>query len=171
MYICNMKQFRDTEYYVTEDGKIYSNKFNKWREMKPSSDKDGYLQLNLYTNNKLKTYKIHRLVAECYLSNSDNLPLVEHKDDIKTNNHVSNLMWSNHSNNTKNAYKTGLKKPVELKGEKHPSSKLTEEQVKWIRENYIPQHSQFGGKALSKKFGVGNHQISRIINNKIWTHI
>ena len=62
-----------------------------------------------------------------------------------------------------------IKKMSESKmGEKHPNSKLTEEDVKWIRENYIPKHPEFGGRPLSKKFGVGERQISRIINYELW---
>jgi hypothetical protein len=161
-----MKQFRDTEYYVTEDGKVYSNKFNKWREIKSSINK-YYLCVDLCFKNEKKTYTIHRLVAECYLPNPDNLPIVEHKDDIKTNNHVSNLMWSNHSQNMK----TAIINELIPKGEKHYKSKLTEEQVKWIRDNYIPRHPQFSGTALSKKFDVSFQQISSIINKKTWKHI
>jgi hypothetical protein len=162
-----MKKFKDTEYYVTEDGKVYSNKFNKWRERKPSVDKDGYLQLNLHINKKRKNYKIHRLVAEVYLSNPNNLLIIEHRDDIKTNNHVSNLMWSNVADNNKHANENGLIP----KGEKHGRSKLTEEQVKYIRENYIPYDSQFGTRALGRKFSVSQRTICIIIKNKTWKHI
>jgi hypothetical protein len=164
-----MKQFKDTEYYVTEDGKVYSNKFNKWREMRPAFDKYGYLHVSLSINKKRKNYFVHRLVGEVYLSNPNNLPIVEHKDDIKTNNHVSNLMWSSHTNNTKHAYENGLIKIP--KGEERPNSKVTNEQVKWIRENYIFRHPEFGGRALSKKFGISYQQISVIIKNKNWKHI
>jgi hypothetical protein len=171
-YFFKMKKFKDTEYYVTEDGKVYSNKLGEMKEMKLNINKTtGYLQVSLSINKKRKTYLVHRLVGEVYLLNPDNLPLVEHKDDIKINNHVSNLMWSSYTNNNKNAYKTGLKKPIETKGEKNGNSKLTKEQVKWIRENYIPKHPQFGGTALSKKFGLNKFGVSGIINNKTWKHI
>jgi len=171
-----MKQFRDSDYYVTEEGDVYSKKYNprynkncELRKMKLRINKEGYHQINLIINGKPKCFRVHRLIAEVYIPNPDNLPLVEHKDDIKTNNHVSNLMWSTHNKNMKTAIMNNrIKSP---KGEKHGYSKLTNEQVKWIRDNYIFRHPEFGGVALTKKFGVKNAQISRIVNNKLWKHL
>lgn len=53
----------------------------------------GYLQTRIYKNGKGKTVKIHRLVAEAFIPNPDNLPQVNHKDEDKTNNCVWNLEW------------------------------------------------------------------------------
>jgi hypothetical protein len=171
-----MKQFRDTEYYVTEDGRVYSKKYHpiknrncEIKEIKLGLDRYGYLRVNIYTNKKFKTCRVHRLVAEVYLPNLNNLPEVNHHDGIKTNNNVSNLYWCTSSENTKHAFENGLQKP--MKGEKHPNSKLTEEQVKWIKENYIRNHREFGGTSLSKKFDVTQSLISDIINNKLWKHL
>jgi hypothetical protein len=170
-----MKQYKDTDYYITENGEVYSKKWStinpncELRKMKPHIGSNGYYQIGICENAFRKIKSVHRLVAECYLPNPDNLPLVEHKDDIKTNNHVSNLMWSTHSNNNGNAIKNGLKNMP--KGEKNSNSKLTEEQIKWIRDNYIQYDKEFGGKSLSIKFGISQSQIHRIINNKLWNHI
>jgi hypothetical protein len=169
-----MKQFRDTEYYVTEDGDVYSKKYHpkrnpncEMRKLKPFlNTTSNYLKIKLSGVLNKKFY-IHRLVAECYLPNPNNLPLVEHRDDIKTNNHVSNLMWSNHADNSKHANENGLIP----KGEKHLSSKLTEKEVKWIRENYIPKHREFSSRALARKLNVTQKTILNIIKNKTWTHI
>lgn len=59
----------------------------------PQNDNRGYLRVNLYKNKKMTHYLIHRLVAEAFIPNDDNLPQVNHKDEDKTNNHVSNLEW------------------------------------------------------------------------------
>ncbi|PZQ78023.1 MAG: hypothetical protein DI563_01670 [Variovorax paradoxus] len=60
-------------------------------------------------NGKFGWYLSHRLVAELYLENPDNNPLVCHKDDDPTNNHYSNLYWGTKSSNLKDAYSNGKK--------------------------------------------------------------
>ena len=67
-------------YQVSNFGRVKSTKFGKERILKLTKDKDGYLIVNLYKNNKSKTLKVHRLVAEVFLPNPYNLPQVNHKD-------------------------------------------------------------------------------------------
>ncbi len=160
-----MKRFRDTDYYVTEDGRVIGKRFNK--PMKPFIHHRGYYQLSLWINKKSFTFRIHRLVAECYLPNPSNLPEVDHRDCNKLNNHVDNLEWVTGQENMDRAKNNGLY----LNGIKNHKSKLTEEQVNWIRDNYIPRDKKFGCRPLSRKFNVSSTIISFIINNKNWTHI
>lgn len=77
----------------------------KGKIRRPAKDKDGYLICDLHKNLKGKTFKVHRLVAQAFLPNPDNLPQVNHKDEYKTNNFIflkkdgsvdldkSNLEW------------------------------------------------------------------------------
>ena len=87
-----MKDIKNYEglYAITEDGRVWSYKSNKF--MTPAQN-NGYLFVNLYKEHKLKKAYIHRLVAEAYLPNPDNLPEVNHKDENKANNALSNLEW------------------------------------------------------------------------------
>lgn len=68
---------------------------NLW--LKPHNK--GYLQVELAKNGVKRTYVVHRLVAEAFIPNPLLLPQINHKDEVKTNNSVSNLEWCNASYN------------------------------------------------------------------------
>ena len=69
----------------------------------------GYRQVTLYDDNqKPKTMRVHRLVAEAFIDNPHNLPQVNHKDGNKMNNTVDNLEWISNYDNMQHAIKTGL---------------------------------------------------------------
>ena len=78
-------------YAVTSCGKVYSYKTKKF--LKPQKTNNGYLQIGLHKDGEQKNYKVHRLVAEAYIPNPDNLPCVNHKDENKENNALQNLEW------------------------------------------------------------------------------
>lgn len=158
-----MKQYKDTDYFVSEDGKIFRN----GKELSPSITNKGYKTYRGTINKNRKHISIHRAVAELYIPNPNNLPQVNHIDGNKLNNHYTNLEWMSNRQNKDHALENGLY----AKGSDMPNSKLTESDIKWIRENYIPKHPEFGGMSLSKKFGIGSAQISRIVNNKRWKHL
>ena len=73
------------------NGNSYNSNNSKERILKPAKDKDGYLRVSLFKQGKRKLYLIHRLVAQAFLSNLDNLEQVNHKNEIKTDNRVENL--------------------------------------------------------------------------------
>ena len=62
----------------------------------------GYYVVNLCNSKKAKQHKIHRLVAEAFITNLDDKPIVDHRDGDKANNCVSNLRWSTKSENAMN---------------------------------------------------------------------
>lgn len=72
-------------------------------------DVDGYLHVYLYNNGKRTTANIHRLVAEAFIPNPNNLPQINHKDTNKQNNHIDNLEWCTAKENTQHAIKNGLR--------------------------------------------------------------
>lgn len=99
-------------------------KYHPGQTLRQSTEKDGYKVVSLCNHGKRKTGKVHRLVAEAFIQNSDNLPEVNHKDGNKANNSVNNLEWCTSSQNRMHAYRTGLQKPPV--GEKMPNCKPVE---------------------------------------------
>ena len=87
------------DYQITSHGRVFSLKYGKMRELKQCKDKDGYAYLNLYEENKAYLMKVHRLVAQAFIPNPENKTDVNHIDENKTNNHVSNLEWMTHKEN------------------------------------------------------------------------
>lgn len=94
-----MKDIKGYEglYAITEEGQVWS--YYSKRFIKPYIRSNGYLQVLLSKGGIKKTYKVHRLVAEAYLPNPNNLPEVNHIDEDKTNNCVNNLEWCSHEYN------------------------------------------------------------------------
>lgn len=149
-------------YSVSTLGQIKNNKTN--RILKLGSGTGGYLKCNLSKNGKQETRRVHRLVAEAFLPISNINDVVNHKDGDKHNNSVSNLEWTTQSSNIKHSFANNLSD----KGEIHYNSKLTQEDVDFIRKNYKPRDKEFSGVALAKRFGVTHQLISAIISNKTW---
>ena len=94
------KKDYEGHYQVSNCGGVKSIKFGKERILKPFTDGRGYLFVNLSKNGKVKNFSIHRLVAQTFLDNPNNLPCVNHKDECKTNNNVTNLEFCTYEYNS-----------------------------------------------------------------------
>ena len=130
-------------YTIAEDGTVTNTRTN--HVLKPAlNKKTGYLHVSLWKNNKGQSFNVHRLVAEAFIPNPDNLEQVEHRDDDKTNPHKNNLRWVTRSDNTKFAYDSGLRTRMQRK--------LSNKQLDALLVEF------FAGKSLStlaKQAGVG----------------
>lgn len=102
---------------VEDNGRSY-NKPLKGKQMKQSLHTKGYKTVSLTKDGKTKTCYVHRIVAEAFIDNPDNLPFINHKDEDKTNNFVDNLEWCTNQYNLN--YGTARKRQSRaLKGKKH----------------------------------------------------
>lgn len=88
-------------YMVSNMGRVKSLRYGKEKILKGVKDRYGYLIIRLYKDRKGKNYFIHRLVAQAFIPNPNNLPQVNHKDEDKTNNIVANIEYcdSRYNNN------------------------------------------------------------------------
>lgn len=94
----------DGIYEVSNDGDVRSRKTRHCRKLKPKiNSKTGYLFVNLYNDGNECTKTVHRIVAEAFIPNPDNLPYVNHIDENKQNNSVENLEWCTPSYNNEHS--------------------------------------------------------------------
>lgn len=98
-------------YEVSLDGQVRSAKTKQIKSQR--INKHGYYCVNLGTGN---IHTVHRLVAKAFLENKSNLPCVNHKDENKLNNSVSNLEWCTVGYN--NCYGTALARAAATRGKR-----------------------------------------------------
>ena len=144
------------DYEINKDGTIM-NKRSK-RILKPQPNAAGYLRVQILG----KRFFVHRLVAEKYVPNPDNLPYVNHIDGDHKNNCADNLEWCTQKYNVNHSVKIGLT-PI---GEMCNWSKLTANDVLYIRK-----HTEIRTYILAKQFNVSQSTIRDVRVRKSWKHI
>ena len=166
-------------YQISNFGKVKSLKriiykingqkqHRKERILKMLFDKDGYKFVVLFKNNTRKHSSIHRLIANHFIPNINNLPEVNHKNGNKANNKVSNLEWCTEKFNSKHAHDIGLYPSIE--GENNPMALLTTKDVIHIK-NQLLNYKYGMIKQLSKEYNVSQGAIQNIRCNKTWKFV
>lgn len=145
-------------YQISNLGNIYSKLVN--RVVKSSYDDKGYKIRTHRANGKVYVTKVHRAVALAFLPNPENKPFVNHKNGIKDDNALTNLEWVTGSENQKH----NVSMNPNRRGVGHSSSKLSEEDVKYIRQN----PDKLDQSSLARKFGLHQSRISEIKNGRTY---
>ena len=101
--IVDIKGFEGV-YRITSQGQVFSVRNNRY--LKPSDDGHGYRIVILSVNGVKTRKKVHRLVAEAFLTPIDGKNIVNHKDRNPSNNNVENLEWCTISENIQHGYDT-----------------------------------------------------------------
>lgn len=143
----------------------------KGRILKPRINRGGYYYVGLRKNGTKATFAIHQLVAQAFLDNPDNKPIVNHINGIKTDNNVNNLEWATYSENLSHAYNTGLRTSVSSKaiGQKNYKRKLKPEQVIEIKR--LLAEGNLTHKEIATKFSVARSTITEIKSGRRWKHL
>lgn len=158
-----MKQIKNTQYYISEDGRVYNSKTRKY--LSGSLDKDGYRRFRLNGIN----VSFHRMLMETFnpVENMSELE-VNHINGNKDDNTLENLEWSTRKENMKHLVSSGLSEKCANKGIQNGRAKLNEENVLEIKKLL---RSGLSYSKIAEKFGVGKTAISDIKNGKTWSHI
>lgn len=160
MYICNMKQYKESQYYVTDDYRVYNIRTKRfltpYQVLNGRSKIKKYLGLNLHINGKQTNVMYHRLLAEVFISNPSNLPQVNHIDGNPLNNSLDNLEWVSASYNNIHAITTGLR-----------PCKLNQQKANEIRELI---KEGLSAKKIMELYDIKSTMFYRIKNNESWIY-
>jgi hypothetical protein len=150
------------DYKVSTMGRIKSYKRNKESILCLKKHKRGYLFVHLRELGKSKKINLHQCVMEVFGPERPPNTTVDHINRIRGDNRIENLRWATDEEQTKNRVL------VESKGEKNPSSKLTEHQVIEIKYKLLDKKSSV---EISKQYGVSKTTILYIKSGRLWPHI
>lgn len=140
-------------YEVSNLGKVRNMKTGKI--LKPQPDKDGYLRLGLYENNKKKKLFLHRIIATTFIDNPEGKPCVNHIDENKLNNDLSNLEWCTVRENIIHGTRT-----------KRVAEKLSQKVIQLdLNDNILNVFKSM--RQAERETGIPNGSISSCCNGKL----
>lgn len=132
--------------------------------LSPPVYSNGYVVVKLYNDGECERYGVHVLVARAFIPNTENKPIVNHKDGNKQNNHWGNLEWATQQENHTHAAENGLK----AIGERVGPSKLTTESVRVIKSLLLRGVPQ---RKIAEQFSVCQASIKDINRGNTWGHV
>lgn len=151
------------EYFkVSNTGKVWSKRTD--RELRQCKIKSGYMTIVTRIggrSGKVYCLRVHRLVAEAFIPNPEGKPYVNHINSVRNDNALSNLEWVTAQENVDHALEFGNMSRVRP----NSSARLfSDDEVAFIRKAYRSRHSEFGARALARRFNVCHTTILSILN-------
>lgn len=150
------------DFLINKSGEILNQKTNNM--LKPYLHKSGYycISLPMGKRGSVKLVKIHKALAETFIPNPKNLPVVNHIDENKGNYSLENLEWVTHGENTR--------KHLEILSQKNyfcNNRKLTEQNVRYIRQN----REKISAQKLADKFNCSKTTIIDVQKYRIYKFV
>lgn len=153
-----MRKIKDFNYFITDQGDVFNAKGKK---LKGQVNIDGYHTFNLWIDGKSYTKRRGRMVAEAYVPNPNNYPVVDHIDGDRLNDSKENLEWVT---TLENNLRSIGKFPERHKNNTKLSYEIVHEICRMLEGEYQ-------NKELSEHFGVGIDVIKKIRNGVSWTEV
>ena len=180
-------------YRVTRDGRVFSKSRLKIPLVSKGMEFTGQFKVILRPERELSyainnrgyrtvclrrtTFMVHRLVAQAYIPNPENKPFVNHIDGDKLNNQLDNLEWVTAAENNAHARTTGLHNQAvghrinyQSEASKRKAlanlkdkSKLTPDDVRYVRKVHVPRSADYSATALAAQFGTSVAAMSKIL--------
>lgn len=138
---------------------------SKGKVRKPSCNGRGYLKVSIKVDGRWTTKSVHRMLAEKYIPNPNNLSDVDHINGIRTDNRIENLRWISHGGNIKHSFVLGNRSAT---GHRNANSKTSEEMVVAICNLLRRGVKQI---VVSRTLGVKKHIVYMVASGKQWTSI
>lgn len=164
-------------YFADELGNIYSVKtthshhgyfLGEPRVMMQAKNSQGYKIVKIYADGKARNITVHLLVLKTFVSDRPVGMQGCHGKNGISDNSVTNLYWATPKQNNADKYRDG----TEQTGENHPYHKLTEKQVREIRQKYGYRNKNgLSSTKLAKIYCVEKSTITDIIRRYTWKHI
>lgn len=138
-------------YKINKEGDIWSCYYKRLLKINMCK---GYKRIQLSKNNTRNDYFIHRLIAINFIPNPDNLPFIDHRNRIKTDNRIENLRWVTKCENCQNV----TKNKNNTSGYKNICIKINNKYENWCIE------IKYNNNTYQKKFSKTKYTLEEVVD-------
>ena len=154
------------KYEVSNLGRVRSVRTGRPFYAKP--DRKGYIRVTFRDHGRRESPAVHHLVLDAFVGPRPHGYVTNHKNCDKSDNRIENLEWVRQVDNVRHAIEHGHFS-FTGKGEAHPNSKVTADDVREIRRLFAT--GDYSKAALGRQFGITDVMVGNIVRRTSWSHI